>query len=216
MITRAEIKYQIWTRLNKSPSNPGFYTENKINSVIQESIDFIAAEQMLADEGFCHKMELLNTVSGMTDLAIPNDVAMIIELRYLINDVFYPMAYDQQFGQLQWASGSGVVQQYPGSYRIVDNNFHFNPPLGVGGVGFAQLEFMAYPRRFTKDSDVLAGQFDRAMYWFIIYKSCNLLAGQVQQTVDDWQTNEGLWYGKAMQMINMRTRQVIPVRDFDG
>lgn len=216
MITRGAIKFDIWTRLNKSAANPGFYTEQKVDSVIQEALDFLAAEQMLADEGFCHKLELLNTTSGMVTLAIPADVAMIIELRYLISNVFYPMAYDQQFGQLQWASSSGVVQQYPGSFKIIDNNFYFNPPLGVGGPGQLQLEFMAYPRRFTKDSDVLAAQFDRAMYWFTVYRSCNLLAGQVQQTIDDWQNWDAVWYGKALQMITMRTRQVIPVKEFDG
>jgi hypothetical protein len=152
----------------------------------------------------------------MVSLAIPADVAMVIELRYLINNILVPMTYDQQFGQLQWATSSGVVQQYPGSYRIVDNNFYFNPPLGQGGPNNAQLEYMAYPRRFTKDADVLPQQFDRAMYWFTVYKSCNLLAGQVQQTVDDWQQNESLWYGKSLQMISMRTRQVIPVREFGG
>lgn len=216
MITRGDIEYEIYTRLQKSPAVPGFYTKAKVDSAVQESVDFVAAEQMLADEGFCHKLIPLNTVSGMVSLAVPQDVAMIIELRYLINNVYYPMTYDQQFGQLQWASSSGVVQQYPGSYRIIDNNFFFNPPLGVGGPGFAQLECMSYPRRFGKDGDMLPAQFDRAMFWFIVYRSCNILAGQVQQTIDDWQQNEQLWYGKTMQMINMRTRQVIPIREYDG
>lgn len=216
MITRAAIKYDVWTRLNKSPANPGFYTSEKVNSTIQEAIDFLSAESMLADEGYTHKIETLDTVSGMVSLAIPFDMAMILEVRYLISNVFYPMSYDQQYGQLQWSSGSGVVQQYPGSYKLVDNNFYFNPPLGVGGPDYLQVEFMAYPRRFAKDSDVLPGQFDRAMYWFIVYKTCNLLAGQVQQSIDDWQQNENLWYQKALMMISMRTRQTIPIRDFDG
>lgn len=216
MITRSQIKYEILTRLNKSAANPGFYTDAKMDSVIQEAVDFLTAESMLADEGFTHKLEQLTTTSGMVSLAIPFDMAMLLEVSYLVGDIYAPMTYDQQWGQAQWASSSGAVQQYPARYKLVDNMLYFNPPLGQGGQNYLQIEFMAYPRRMMKDSDVLPGQFDRCMFYYIIYRACNLLAGQVQQTVDDWQQNEALWYAKALQMINLRTRQVIPVRAFEG
>lgn len=216
MIDRAQIMNEMWLRLNKSPVNPGFYTVDKVRSVIQEATDFVSAEMMLADEGFAHKLGYLSPVAGQVSLAIPFDYAMILEVRYLVGNVYWPMSYNQQWGDVKWASGSGAVQMYPASYKLLDNTFYFNPPIGVGGLNYIEVEYAAYPRRFQLDSDVLPAQFDRAMYWFIVYKSCNLLAGQFQQTIDDWQQNENLWGQKMIMMINLRTRQSIPIRDFEG
>lgn len=214
MITRGQIMYEIWTRLNKTATTPGFYTEAKVRSVIQESVDFLAAEQILADEGYCHKLDYLSPAPGAVSLAIPGDVAQILELRYLIGNVYIPMQYDQKWQEAKWAGSSGVVQS-PDHYSIIDNNFFFEPPIGVGGLNYLQLEYMAYPRRFHKDSDVLPVQFDRAMFWFIVYNSCSLLDSQLSQTLN-WGGTAQAWYQKAINTINMRTRQSIPIRNFEG
>lgn len=216
MIDRAQIMNDIWQRLNKSPVNPGFYTPDKVRSVIQECVDFVSAEMMLADEGFAHKLGHLSPAANTVSIAIPFDYAMILEVRYLIGNIYRPMSYDQQWGDIKWASGSGAVQQYPARYKLIDNMFYFNPPIGVGGLKYLEIEYAAYPRRLQLDSDALPAQFDRAMYWFIVYKSCNVLAGLFQQTVDDWQTNENLWGQKMIMMINLRTRQSIPIKEFEG
>ena len=64
MITRGQIMNEIWTRLSKTATTPGFYTALKVQSVIQESVDFLAAEQILADEGYCHKLDYLAPAPG--------------------------------------------------------------------------------------------------------------------------------------------------------
>lgn len=218
MITRAQIKYEIWLRLNKLPSNPGFYTDAKLNSVVQEATDYVATEQHLADEGFSHKIGYLNTISGQVSLVIPFDYAMILEVSYLVGSLYIPMAYDQTWGDVKWAAASSGQQTYPSRYKLVDNMFYFTPPIGIGAVNAIQLEYMAYPRRMQLDSDVLGAQMDRAMFWFIVYKSCNLLAGQLasQDIKAEWGSNEAIWGSKMVQMVNMRTRQIIPIREFEG
>lgn len=214
-ITRASIKYEIWTRLNKTPDNPGFYTDAKLTSTIQESMDFIAAEQMLADEGFRHKLSYLSPAPGAAAIAIPADASQILELRYLVGNIYIPMTYDQSWQEARWAGSSGVVQS-PDKYSIIDNNFYFSPPIGVGGKDYLQLEYLAYPRRLRTDADTIPTEFDRAMYWFLVYNSCDLLSSQVQQSIDDWQRLANNWYQKAVQIINMRTRQSIPIKNFEG
>jgi hypothetical protein len=214
MITRGQIMNEIWTRLSKTAATPGFYTALKVQSVIQESVDFLAAEQILADEGYCHKLDYLAPAPGATAIAIPADVAQVLELRYLVGNVYIPMKYDQAWQEARWAGSSGVVQS-PDHYSIVDNNFYFSPPIGVGGLNYLQLEYMAYPRRFRLDSDVLPTQFDRAMFWFIVYNSCSLLDTQVSQSLN-WDKTAQMWYQKAINTINMRTRQSIPIKNFEG
>lgn len=215
MITRAQITYEIWQRLNKTPQTPGFFTQDKVNTIIQEGLDFLGSEQMLADEGFNKQLEYLPAAAGAVSINIPFDMAMLCEVSYLVGDIYMPLTYDSDFGKPQWA-GSSTVQPYPCTYKIINNNLYFNPPIGVGGPKVLQIQFNAYPPRLTKDSSVIPAQFDRAMLWYLVYSSCNSLSGLMQQTVDDWQRQEAKWYQKAIQMIGMRTRQVIAIQDFTG
>lgn len=214
-ITRAEIKYEIWTRLNKTATSPGFYTSDKLDAVIRECLDYITTEMMLADEGWVHKIDYFDTVANQVTVPVPPHMSMISEVRYLVGNIYTPLQYDQQWGEAQWSGASGVVQ-FPSRYKIVDNMLYFNPALGVGGPQYLQVEYMAYPPKMRKDSDVVPSQFDRTMFWYTIYRSCNLLAGQVQQTQDDWVQHEAMWGQRMRDLIGMRTRQAIPIRDFDG
>lgn len=214
MITRSQIKYEIWTRLNKTAATKGFYADAKVNSVVQESIDFVATEMFLADEGWNHKMVLMDTVTNQVAVPVPPDMAMIAEVRYLVGSCYIPLQYDQQFGEAQWGSTAGVVQ-FPSKWRLVDNNIYFNPALSIGGKGYLQVEYNSYPRRLQKDSDFLESQFDRSMFWWIVYHSCVVLTASVKMSTD-WPAQESLWYNKMVAIIGMRNRQVIPIRDFDG
>lgn len=214
-ITRGELKYQIWLRLNKSATTKGFYTDEKVNSVIQECLDYINTEQFLADEGFTHKLDHLDVEANQVTIPIRPHWAMILEVRYLIGTTYVPLTYDQQWGAAQSSPTSGVVQS-PASYKIVDNMFYFNPAIGVGGTNYLQVEYMAYPPKVKKDSDYLPTQFDRCMYWFTIYHSCELLAGQVKSSVEDWPQQTQKWYQKLIDLIGMRTRQAVPIVEFTG
>jgi len=214
VITRSQIKYEIYTRLNKTAATKGFYSDEKANSAIQEAIDYIATKCFLADEGWNHKLLYFDTQANMVSLPIPADMIMIHEVRYLVGNVYIPLTYDQQFGEAQWAGQSGVIQ-FPSRYKLIDNQIYFNPALSVGGPQYLQIEFTNYPRRLQKDSDFVESQFDRSMYWFCVYHSMVILTTGVQMNTD-WPAQEGKWLQAMTDVINMRTRQAIPIRDFDG
>ncbi len=213
--TRGQLKFDILSRLQKSSLTKGYYTDDKINSVIRESQDYIATEMFLADEGWMHKIDIVDTPSSMVTYPFPSHWAMIAEVRYLVGNVFVPMDYDQEQGQSQWSGSSGVVQS-PSRYRIVDNQLYFNPAIGPGGAQTMMVEYFAYPRRLASDNDFLESEFDNCMYWFMVYECARMLAGQLQQSNDNWGTERDKWYNRMLAIINMRTRQCIPVRDFDG
>ena len=214
-ITRGEIKYEVLLRLQKSAVTKGFYTDSKINSVIQEAQDYVATEMFLADEGWNHKLGYLDVPANSVSIPLPADMAMIAQVRYLIANTYVPLTYDQEWDSAQWGGASGIVQA-PSSYRLVDNNLYFNPAIGAGGANYLQIEYFAYPRRLANDKDFIESSFDRSMVWFIVYHSCNMLAGQLQQTISDWDKQEQKWLGRMKDIISMRTRQCVPIGEFEG
>jgi hypothetical protein len=213
--TRGQIKYEVLTRLNKTSVTQGFYTDEKLNTALQEAMDYVATEMFLADEGWMHKIDYVTTVANQVTVPIAPHWNMLAELRYLVGTIYTPIMYDQQYGEAQWAGNSGVIQ-YPYRYKIVDNQIYFQPPLGVGGTQFLQVEYFSYPKILQNDADTLDSQFDRCMYWFLVYDMVKSLQGGLNQTADDSDRKVTQWYTRLKDMIGMRTRQSIPIRDFDG
>lgn len=214
-ITRAEIKYEMLTRLNKTATAKGFYTDLKLESAIQECCDYIGTEMFLADGGFLLKVDYVTTQAGQVAVPIQPHWAMISDLRYLLGDTYEPMRYDQNHEGAA-ASPSSGLQQFPARWGLRDNNIYFNPPLAEGGANALEVTYFAYPRRFQSDQDKLDPQFDRCMFWAIIYMGCDKLVGQQERQQLSFGKQADIWVGRMRDILAMRVRQVIPIRDFEG
>lgn len=215
MFDRASVKFEMYTKLNKTSVTRGFYSDDKANSAIQESLDFLATEMFLADNGYLKKMDLLDTGANTFTLEVPLHMSMIMEVRYLVGNVYIPLTYDSEFMTQQWSQVSGVVQ-FPSRYKIVDNRFYFNPPLGVGGAQYLQVEYLSYPKTLRQDSDKFEQQFDRAMMWWIVYNSISTMATTMGQFQKPWADAQAMWYAKVVQIIGKRNQQWTAIADFEG
>ncbi len=201
--------------MNKSPATPGFYTEAKVNSAIQEAIDYVSAWMFEADQGFLKKMDFLDVSANAITIPIPPHMAIIEQVRYLTGNVYVPLDYDSQWAVPQWSVSSGATQ-LPATYMIVDNKFFFTPALGVGGTQYLQVEYQAYPSILRSDSQHIDPQFDRSMLYFAIYRACSILASAMGQKVKDWADEEAMWGQKMVNIVNKRNAQSTAIRDFAG
>lgn len=215
MFDRASLKYEIYQRLNKSPATPGFFTSEKVNSAIQEAIDFVAAEMFEADEGFLKKIDFLDVTANAVTIPVPPHMAIIEEVRYLVGNVYISLEYDTQWQVPQWSVTSGATQ-LPSTYKIVDNRFYFNPALGVGGTNYLQVEYQCYPSILRSDSQKIDPQFDRSMLYFCIYRACSILASAMGQNVKSWGVEEALWREKMINIVSKRNAQSTPIAEFCG
>ncbi len=215
MFTRAQLAYQTYQRLNKSSATPGFYTEEKVHGALQEALDYVGVKMMLADNGFLKKLDYLDVTANQVTIPIPPHINMIEEVRYLVGNVYIPLAYDSQWKVPQWSPQSGATN-LPASYRIVDNRFYFNPPLGVGGTNYIQIEYQSYPSIMRNDNQQIDPQFDRAMTYYLVYRACSILASAMGSTVKPWEVEETLWLNAMQQIVQNRNKQPIALSDFAG
>lgn len=214
-ISRGQIKFEMLTRLQKTSKTKGYFTDDKMNSVITEALDYLATEMMLADQGWNHKLEYADAPQGMVTLPMKPQWSMIAEIRFRTGNGYAPLSYDQRYGTSENAVDSGASGG-PGSYRIIDNQIYFNPPVGEGGDAYIQIEFFAYPPKLLTDNDTVDPSIDRCMFWFIVYHSISMLGGQVEQGNDSLMAQEAKWLGRVRDIISMRTRQTIAITDFEG
>jgi hypothetical protein len=214
MMTRGELKGKILRVLNRSGATVGFYTDDKVNDAIEECLDYVAAEMFLADEGWQTKLQTMTIAAGQISLDIPMHMAMIKEVRFTAGGLEYvPLTYNDGSGMTSAVEGSGATQ-FSGCYRIIDNAFYFDPPLGSAGT--LQVEYMAFPSRLQDDGDFIEGQFGPAMTHFIKYRAASQLAASFGKANPDWARFEGDWYEKMLLIVNKRNMQTTTIREFEG
>lgn len=214
-ISKGDIKGRVLRMLLRTSANPGFYTDDLFNDSFQETLDFIASEMMLANEGWQTKISYVDTVAGQLTIPVPANCCMIQELRYKFGNLYVPFVYDDASKEIQYTEDSGV-RQWAYTYRIVDNQFYFNPPLAEGGPQFLMIESMNYPKILRDDADFLETHFDNGMQHYLKYRVATIMSQAVEKMVIPWAASESLWYGRIRDMILKRNMQSVPIKEFNG
>lgn len=212
-LSRGELKGQVLRLLMKTAEYPGFYTDDKCNDAIQEAMDFVATEMFLAGEGWQDKMEYRTTAANQVTVDLPESWAMIKEVRYKFGDIYIPLMYDTQPRQVTADDNAGSVQ-FASSYKIVDNQFYFNPPLAEGGTDYLQIEFSDFPKVIQTDTDFLESHFNRCFTNFMKYRTASILAASIEKFVNPWQKIENDWYEKMLALTVERNKQSTAIREY--
>lgn len=214
MITRAELKGVILRKLNKTANHPGFYGDDKINDAIQEAMDYVAAEMFMADEGWQTKIWTIPVPARATSIEMPEDLAMVKNVRALVGDVYVPLVYDAAWEGVQQDPAASVATQWGSVYRINDNALYFNPPMDQGGK--LLIDGFSYGAVLANDLDPLPRSFDRCMRHFIAYKACSIMASSIEKMSRPWAKEEDDWRQKMVDIVNKRNRQTTTIREFDS
>lgn len=211
--TRGQVKDQILSLLTKNVGASGFYTDAKINYVIQECLDFIAVEMFIGGNGWLNELAYIDTVAGVFQYSLPASVAMIQELRYLIGNRYLPVIYDDANIAAQIDTSTGVTQ-FPSRYRIVGNQIYFNPPPAAVGPAYIQIEYNRYPATLATDGDTVEPQFDNCLIHYVVYRSASILASQAGKPIKEWEKFEDQWYGQMLKVVNKRIKNPVQIKEF--
>ncbi len=215
MFDRAALRHDILNILNKSPKVPGFYTESKVNMAIQKALDYAATQMMIYDGGFLKKIDYIDVAADQLTIPLPPYMEFIEEVRYLVGNVYTPLLYDSNWNTAEWSPNSGATS-LPSRYRIVDNQFYFNPPIGAGGPKFLQVEYQRFPSIMRDDAQQLDPQFSRATVNFCIYNAATALANMYGIDNVTWGASEAMWFDQMMMLLTKRSAQSRPIADFAG
>lgn len=213
-MTLLQIREEVLERLQKTSGYQGFYTPEKCLRMINESLTFVAAKMMRYGFGWTQKIGYVSTTAGVASYALPTECAIIKTLRYKQGDIYQPIPYDSMIRDAQDASGQSA--QYPTSYRLLERNIYFNPPPSDAGTNYIQLEYLAYPAKLVADSDVLNSQFEPALEYYLIWRTCSLLTAGVGKSNPEWGFYETQWMEQMEQALSRRVDNVEFIGEFRG
>jgi hypothetical protein len=220
-LTLAALQTEVLQRLQKTPGYQGFYTADKVLSALQESCDYVTAKMMEAASGeWRDEDRYYTTTAGDTLIAIDADVCMIKQVRYLIGNVYVPLAYDEMKDAVMYAPAAGMTA-YPSRYAIREDKtkgscIFFNPAISMGGTDYLQITLCAFPTLFSALSDNIPSAFNRAFQHYVVYRSCNILGSDVGKFNKEWAQQYGEWFDVMLRMVDKRVNSTSYVREFNG
>ena len=218
MTSRGDIKNQVLRLLNKTSLSKGFFTDDKLNDGIQDALDYIETKMMMAGEGWNNVIEFQDVTPGDQFKTLPTGTVMLNALMYRVGDVYVPLHYDTDEFQLQTAQDSGQTQ-YPGSYRVVDNQVYFNPPLAQGGTAYLRYEITRFSNEIGDDvTDYDSIKFNRAFLNFVKYWAATYVAStaNLDNFSIPWKEYQDKWEFTVQQIISKRNYQTQYIREFEG
>ena len=213
--TLAQIRAEVLNILQKDASYQGFYTTDKCNRIINESMAYISARMMMEGEGWLQTIGFITTTANTPSYTLPTGCSIINSIRYLYSDVYLPMVYDDQAFDTQIAASSSLTQ-CPYRYRIVADKIYFNPIPLLVGPNYIQIEYTSYPATLAADGDSLLSQFDHGLYYYLVYRTAGALVAQTGQAVAEWQIYEQQWFSVMQNIISKRNRVQCVIADFGG
>ena len=211
-ISLGQVKFEVLTIINKTAANKGFYTDEKMEAGVRDGMAMIGTEMFLGGQGWQDKVREIAVAAGQISVDIPKDITFINQLRYGFGDAFYPMTYNNQQGNVQWAPGTGVNQNPP-NYRILNNAIWWNPALSDATT--LQIEYTTYMREAQSDADVLPPNMDISMLRFLIYHVCSFCVASVGKADPEWGRWETYWYQQMRTIIVKRNNQMAYIKDFE-
>ena len=212
-ITLGQVKQSVLTIVNKTASNKGFYTDDKMELGVQDGLAIISSEMFLAGQGWQARVRTIPVEAGMVSVDVPKDVSFINNLRWLFGGIYYPMTWDTQQSSPQVKPGTGV-NVMPPTYRILNDAIWFNPALSNGGE--IQIEYTTYMRNPSSDADKLPAQFDLSMLQFLIYHVATFCVKTVGKADPEWADTEAYWYQQMSKIMLKRNNQPTYIKDFQG
>ena len=216
MITRGELKTSILTILNKDSGYQGFQTDEKINSAIEDCLRYVASKMFMAGEGWFSDIETLTMPASSFTADLPAGTAIVNAVRYLINDRYVDLEYDDQ-SRANLVKDATEKQQYPYSYRIInDNKLYFNPAPSQAGADQIQIETTKYPTALASDAEVINTQFNYGLLEYIKWRSCSLLMSSTGNPNAEWLRYEGQWFDVMNSLVSKRNRKTTYIREFDS
>ena len=218
-ITRAELQAQIYEILGKTPTAYGLLSPNKVNAVIQDSLDYVAASMMKIGGGWLNQVAYGTTVSGSPYVDLPPGLAIINSVKRKVgNGTYYePIKFNDgsiNSTPVYDAQGEGYIPDYSFS----SGKLYLSPAPTSGLTNAIRFDGIFYPEKLWSDGSSIAGDMDNSAFiTYIKWRSASILFGYGNnnvQTPPPWRETEIEWKMMANDIIARRFREPTLSRAF--
>lgn len=212
-ITLLDLKKKVLNHLQKESSYQGFFTDEKLNQAINESIDF--AESIMFYEGGGWNREIIDIANSanVTNVALPDNIAVLDRILYKNSDGdYYPLVYSEAKDE-----GSEITNTTAQPYRVslMKQTLYFDPKIEAAGTNNIRIYCRTTSQNLTTDASILDPQFNKSIVNYVCFRAAGQLADVCGLGPSYFRSREDEWYGALLRIVGQKNRTVTRVREFN-
>lgn len=204
--------------LGKAPTAYGYYTPDKVNAMIQDSLDFIAHKMMKISNGWLTHLSYADITANSPYVDLPNGMAILNFVKIKPSDgsaVYTPLSFNENAFGASAVESVGSAVPY---YRFSAGRLYLEPVPTVSVANGLMFDGVFYPSRLLQDGDEIDGDMNNMAFinyakWRAASQLFSLTAGDAK--LPPWQASEVEWKQSVMELISRRFREPTVIRSID-
>lgn len=223
-ITRAELQGEIYELLNKTPTAFGLLTPNKVNKVIADSLNYVAAHMLKIGGGWLQQFVYLSTVAGSPYIPLPTGLAIVNSIKCLNSDGtdYSPMTFDDMSINVtptQTIALTDTTSSVVSRYCFSSGQLYVWPLPTLSTTNAIMVDGVFYPAKLISDGSHISGDMDNETFLnYIKWRSASILfslGNNNAQTPPPWRQTEMEWKEMCIAIIARRFREPTFSRSFE-
>jgi hypothetical protein len=212
-ITYLDLKNKVLGHLQKETGYQGFFTDQKLQQAINESIDFAESIMFFEGSGWNREVLTIANAANVSNIALPDNIAVLDRILFKSDDgSYYPLVYSDMKDE-GTDSITGVSQPYRVS--LMKQTLYFEPKLANAGTDNIKIYCRTMSQNLASDSAILDPQFNKTIVNYICFRAAGQLADICGLGPSYFSKREDEWYAAFLRVVGQKNRTVTRVKDFN-
>lgn len=215
-VTRGELQADIYEILSKSPTAYGLLTPTKVNKMIQDSLDYIAAKMLKIGGGWLTKIVYANFTAGNPYVDLPAGLAIVNFIKILgpVDGEYTPINFNENADGVTQTTQASAANFNP-FYRFSSGKLYLEPVPKESKTNGLLFDGVFFPDRLLSDGAEIDGDMDN--FCFVHYakwRAASALFSLTSKNDPPWARFELQWQQQCEAMIARRFREPTPIKRF--
>ncbi len=216
-VTRGELQEDIYEILSKTPTAYGLLTPTKVNSMIQDSLDFISSKMMKIGGGWLTQVVYENITANTNYQPLPAGIAIVnfIKVKQTGSDIYVPIQFGEGAQASSDTSSTGTGNFRP-TWRFSSSQLFLEPKPSTTVTDGLMFDAVFFPTRLSSDNSEIDGDLDNMTFvHYAKWRAASQLFAMSSKELPPWKQYELEWQQAALEQIARRFREPTPVRGFN-
>ena len=209
MYTRAQIRSQIYSILQKDETAYGLLTPTKVNDAIQDSFDFLSTKAMKLGGGWLTSVVYCDITAESPYVDLPTGLAMVnfIKIKDSGADLYTPLQFNENWDGVTRLESESTSAYRP-SYRFSSNRIYLEPTPASDIEDGILIDGVFFPEEASDSTPVSGDMNNKCFLQFVKWRAasiCYSLAnnGEQNPTIEKWLME---WKQACLEFIARRKR----------
>lgn len=216
-MTRLQLQTEIYEIMSKTASAAGLLTPTKVNTAIQDALDYISAKMLKINGGWLTRLVYANVTGNSPYVTIPSGLSIINFIKYKTgtDSEYVPINFNENAdGASDFTSGTGATGGLP-VWRFSNSMILLEPMPASTLANAVMIDGVYMPTALALDADNISGDLDNRVFTtYAKWRAASILRSLTTKDPPPWAMIEMEWKQACLEILARRSREPTPIRSF--